>query len=113
MRQSISCKSPLDVLVHSNISSYARRVYDDEDEGEDIRHGHEPSDIPPAGASEFAVGEEEEDDDAGEGEAGNGSDEARTWSRSERSSSPPGVGKYHDALDDRHVWDSKDRQGED
>ncbi|KAL8762528.1 MAG: hypothetical protein Q9184_001488 [Pyrenodesmia sp. 2 TL-2023] len=54
------------------------RAYDDEDEGEDIRVGHDPADVPPAGASELAVGDDEEEEAAaGPGESSNQSEEAR------------------------------------
>ena len=39
-------------------------MYDDDDEGTAVRSGFEPSEIPPAEVSEFAIGE---DDDAEEG----------------------------------------------
>ena len=44
---------------------FNRRTYEDEDEGEDIRQGFDPGDIPAASAagSEFAVGEDEEDEE--------------------------------------------------
>ncbi|KAL8803088.1 MAG: hypothetical protein Q9182_003401 [Xanthomendoza sp. 2 TL-2023] len=94
------------------------RTYNDEDEGEEIRHGFDPSKIPPAGASEFAVGEEEDDDDDDEEHEEEGawsqeqakeSDESRTWAQREdgygsslHSRSNTGYGN----LDDRQVWRS-------
>ena len=42
----------------------SRRVYDDEDEGEAVRSGFEPNRVPPAEVSEFAIGEDDEEEEA-------------------------------------------------
>lgn len=65
-----------------------RRTYDDEDQGDAIRHGFEPSEVPMEIASEFAVGDDEEE-----------SNHQRT--------SPPNASSY-DEFDDRHVWNKPD-----
>lgn len=85
MKRSFSCKSlfwpPITGILLSSVS----RTYNDNDEVEDIRHGFDPSEIPPAGASEFAVGDDEEDE-AGQEEQN----------------------KHYGDLDDREVWKSRD-----
>jgi hypothetical protein len=66
-----------------------RRTYGgDSEQGEDIRSGFEPSEIPPADVPEFAVGDEEEDEDSED-------------SKARRS---PSYGN----LAERNVWDSPD-----
>lgn len=115
MKLSISCKCSLPLSVYDSFSSCGRRTYDDEDEGEDIRLGHDPSDIPPAGASEFAVGDDEEEEEAaaGQGESSDQSEEARMWAQSKRDSPSKRSDRYRDDdLDDRHVWESKDTHEE-
>lgn len=117
MSPSITCESPFNAWFQGKSLHSCRRTYSDEDEGEDIRHGFDPSRIPPAGASEFAVGDEDEDEDeedeAGHEEPRHQSDEARTWSQEEHGIRPTGAGKYREDLDDRHIWDSKDTHEED
>ena len=66
------------------------RTYDDEDEGNDIRSGFEPSKIPAGGSPENAIQEgEEEGDSAG-------------YSSNSRNETP-----YGD-MDDRDIWSRKD-----
>lgn len=108
MKQSIMCEFPLDLLFRSSISLCASRAYSDEDEGEEIRHGFDPSLIPPAGASEFAVGEDEEE----EAELENQSNEAHEWRQSTHEDSHSGTGKYNSDMNDRHVWNSRDEHEE-
>ena len=89
------------------------RTYDDEDEGEDIRDGFDPSKVPPAGASKFAVGDEEDEEEAvGSEEQASQSDEAQVWAQGEPkndSSRQDASRERYDDLDDRHVWKSRDR----
>ena len=63
------------------------RTYDDEDEGEIIRSGFQPGETPVAESSDFAVGDDEEDQ--GDDREGQGSTQ-------------------YDSLDDRHVWNAKE-----
>lgn len=87
------------------------RAYDDEDEGEDIRHGFDPSEIPPAGASNFAIEDDEEDEGASEEQTSQSSD-AQMWAQQKASDDGSGDDasrKPYEDLDDGHVWKSKDR----
>ena len=63
---------------------FCRRTYDDEDQGEDIRTGFEPTNVPAAESSDFAVGDDE--DDEGAATSGQRSyedlDDSNVWSRS-------------------------------
>ena len=65
------------------------RPYNDEDQGEDIRQGFDPSKIP-AVQSEFAVGDEDDEDE----EAGRNKQNHHCGD-----------------LDDRDVWGSRDDDG--
>lgn len=112
---------PFSVLRAVKLTLLRRRAYDDEDEGEDIRIGHDPDEVPPAGASEFAVADDDDDEDKGDTETGqqnpkHHSDEAQTWSRrseQEQDSGPTEAdNRYQDDMDDRHVWGSKDTHHE-
>ena len=85
------------------------RTYEDEDEGEVIREGFEPSRINPASGSDFAIGDD--DDEPGNvGKMHEDSEEAQQWGKSNRKhKDAPGVAHAYDTLDDRHVWEAKDR----
>ena len=77
------------------------RTYDDEDEGEEIREGFEPSKIPSApimgnSDSNFAI-DDDEDEEANEGRDIRGHDQAAAID--DRASL-----RYGDNLDDRNVW---------
>ena len=65
------------------------RTYDDEDEGEIIRHGFQPE-TAVADASDFAMGDDEEEQGNDREDQGNA---------------------QYDSLDDRHVWNAKDDNG--
>ena len=96
---------------NENEAKHYVRAYDDEDEGEDIRHGFDPSEVPPAGASNFAIEDDEENEGASDEQASQSSD-AQMWAQQKASD----TGRRNDAsrkpyedLDDGHVWKSKDR----
>ena len=92
-RQGILCKYCYCSSEQSGrrLTSFSR-AYDDQDEGEVIREGFEPSKFNPITDSEFAVG----DDD----------DEPQNVGRMHEDSAEAST-KYGD-LDDRHVWNVKD-----
>lgn len=82
----VTCKYP-SLLTHEIVYSFHRRTYPDENQGEDIREGYEPTDsdavIDPKSSAEvpeFAVGEEEEDDeDEGNTSSPDDSEESKHW----------------------------------
>lgn len=87
------------------------RAYDDEDEGEDIRLGFDPSEVAPAGASNFAI-EDDEEEEAGSEEQARPSNDTQMWAQREPSddgSRHDASRKHYDDLDDRHVWKSRDK----
>jgi len=89
------------------------RAYDDEDEGEVVRQGFEPSKLNLGSDSDFAIGDgDDEPQNVGKMQAK--SEDAKEWDNGQgedpESSSPKANTKYG-TLDDRHVWDAKD--GED
>ncbi|KAI4255938.1 MAG: hypothetical protein LQ352_002323 [Teloschistes flavicans] len=68
---------------NENEAKHFVRTYDDEDEGEDIRHGFDPSNIQPVGGSEFAI-DDDEDDQEEDGRDRQGQDygeldDSRVW----------------------------------
>ena len=63
------------------------RTYDDEDEGEIIRHGFQPGETPAVDSSDFAVGDDEEEPGSDRENQGN---------------------TQYDSLDDRHVWNARE-----
>lgn len=74
-----------------------------------MREGFEPGRINPASSSEFAIGDD--DDEPGNvGKMHQDSEEAQQWdeSNSRRQKNSPTSHNY-DTLDDRHVWEAKDR----
>ena len=75
-----------------------------------MREGFEPGRINPASASDFAIGDD--DDEPGQvGKMQEGSEEAQQWDES-NSRSPEDLSESshtYGTLDDRHVWEGKDR----
>lgn len=76
-----------------------------------MREGFEPSRINPASGSGFAIGDDE-DDPGDVGDMHEDPEEAQPWdessSRSQEGGSSANSHKYG-SLDDRHVWEAKDR----
>ncbi len=75
-----------------------------------MREGFEPSRINPASNSDFAVGDN--DDEPGSvGKMQEDSEEAQQWdqSHSRRQTPLSETSHTYGALDDRHVWEAKDR----
>ena len=68
-------------------------MYGDEDQGEALRSGFQPNEEPPAGVSNFAVGDDEEEDENNEGPDGKANKAAPQYG----------------ALDDRNVWNESER----
>lgn len=73
------------------------RTYDDEDEGNDIRSGYEPNDIPAGGGPEDAIQHDEEEAGPGYGSS----------SREEGENGNDTTSPYGD-MDDRDVWASRE-----
>lgn len=89
----------------------ASRTYDDEDEGETVREGFEPSKLNPASSSSFAI-DNDDDERANVGKMHEESEEAQHWDEGEdQDEGEPSPKAKYGSLDDRHVWNSKD--GED
>lgn len=89
-RNKTFCVSRRRVSAFSRLcSTYNRRTYEDEDEGEDIREGFDPSEIPATSApsAEFAIDDDEEEQE----------DVDLDNSRNKSSA------RYGE-LDDRNVW---------
>ena len=75
-----------------------------------MREGFEPGRINPASGSDFAIGDD--DDEPGNvGVMQEDSEEARQWneSNSRRQPDSPQTSHTYGTLDDRHVWDAKDK----
>ena len=89
-RNEILCVSQYCTNTFSRLCSvYNRRTYEDEDEGEDIREGFDPSEIPATSApsAEFAIDDDEEEQEEVD------LDNSRNKSRAR-----------FGQLDDRNVW---------
>lgn len=76
------------------------RTYDDEDEGKVIRSGFQPAKEPASNSSDFAVGDDEDE----QGDDG-AFEEAQQWN--ERHHRDRSNTRYP-SLDDRHVWNVKE-----
>lgn len=75
-----------------------------------MRKGFEPGRINPASNSDFAIGDD--DDEPGNvGKMHIDSEEARQWdeSNSRGREDSPGTSHTYGTLDDRHVWEAKER----
>lgn len=75
-----------------------------------MRGGFEPGSINPASNSDFAIGDD--DDEPGNvGRMHKDSEEAQQWdeSNSRRREESPTTSHTYGSLDDRHVWEAKDR----
>ena len=76
-----------------------------------MRQGFEPARINPASGTDFAIG----DDDDEPGNVGKMHEESQQWDESNsgrKEDSSPSSHTYG-ALDDRHVWEAKDRDDSD
>ena len=77
-----------------------------------VRQGFEPSKFNPASGSSFAVGGDD-DEPSNVGRMHEDSEEARHWHEGENQDavepSAESSARYS-ALDDRHVWDSRDEE---
>lgn len=76
-----------------------------------MREGFEPGRINPASGSDFAIGDD--DDEPGNvGKIHEGSEEAQQWDESNsrgQEDNSSGTSHTYGNLDDRHVWEAKDR----
>ena len=104
IRPSILCK----YRTHSRLimadRSHIRRTYSDEDQGEMIREGFEPTAGEAAGVSEFAIGDDEDEATGSE----EGEEESKAKSRQRGCRGENGkterTASNYGTLDDQHVW---------
>lgn len=107
LRQNILCEC---VLSWSRLGTniFNSRTYDDEDQGEVVREGFEPSKFNPASSTSFAVGDD--DDEPGNvGQMHEESQEGRDWDDGEDQAegrSPPKSSTQFGSLED--PWKAKD-----
>lgn len=75
-----------------------------------MREGFEPARINAASSSDFAIGDDN-DEPGNVGKMHEDSEEARRWdeSNSRRQEDSPAASQGYGTLDDRHVWEAKDR----
>ena len=78
---------------NENEAKHFVRTYDDADEGEIIRSGFEPGERSLPGFSDFAVADDDEEQD-----------DQREHEREDQDRS----NTHYDSLDDRHVWNAKE-----
>ena len=75
---------------NENEQKHFVRNFEDEEQGLDIRHGFDPQEIAPASGSDFAIQDDDEEDD-------------KSSDRDDRDGSKTSL-KYGNDLDDRNVW---------
>ncbi|KZF23453.1 DUF300-domain-containing protein [Xylona heveae TC161] len=85
------------------------RTYPDSDQGEEIRAGFDPSEVPPLqnqGESAFAIQDEDEDDDSSaQDDEGEDSDEARQWKQTRPQTDMQTRNTHYGSFyDERNAW---------